>query len=236
MKYIKTFSTYQDFTNESVDLDILQTLNEELKILGLEIPGTSEIETWGDLMGKLKEGFLSIITKLIFKAVSMGSSMFKALWSLIKSSHAALEKYRERNPKAHRIITLCLFTLLFLLISASQSKAATGIPGPISDAEIQAAIGWIKTQNFIFAEKPEGVTNTHMMIDAVNYLTDFLKDRKIDDSHYQAAADLAEKALKNIHMKKGAAEAGDQESYDILKKLWEAGAYTVEGILKSKAK
>jgi hypothetical protein len=193
MIYLKLFEEFEtsDLTlnllNEKITLDeylisIENSLNESL------LSGIAQFFT--NFKTKVLDGLFTFLKQ----AAKVGFKIFDAVLSLVKLAMSQISKFKEKNPTLFKIIVITLIILFLMIISAS-SACAQAAGKPIDPSKIEMAIGWIKMNNFSFAEgKEEG---WKILNQSMTYLVD-LKDGKIDGDYTQRVADLAGEAIKSV--------------------------------------
>lgn len=193
MKHLKLF---EDFQTSDLTLNLINekiTLNQYLNSIESSL-NESLLSGIKQFFTNFKEKVLDGLFTFLKQAAKVGFKIFNSVLSLLKLAMGQISKFKEKNPTLFKIIVITLLVLLLMIVSAS-SACAQSAGKPIDPSKIEMAIGWIKTNNFQFAEgKEEG---WKILNQSMTYLVD-LKDGKIDGDYTQRVSDLAGEAIKSV--------------------------------------
>lgn len=193
MKHLKLF---EDFQTSDLTLNLINekiTLNQYLNSIESSL-NESLLSGITQFFNSFKKNVLDGLFTFLKQAAKVGFKIFNSAFSLLKLAMGQISKFKEKNPTLFKIIVITLLVLLLMIVSAS-SACAQAAGKPIDPSKIEMAIGWIKTNNFQFAEgKEEG---WKILNQSMTYLVD-LKDGKIDGDYTQRVSDLAGEAIKSV--------------------------------------
>lgn len=193
MKHLKLF---EDFQTSDLTLNLINekiTLNQYLNSIESSL-NESLLSGITQFFNSFKKNVLDGLFTFLKQAAKVGFKIFNSAFSLLKLAMGQISKFKEKNPTLFKIIVITLLVLLLMIVSAS-SACAQAAGKPIDPSKIEMAIGWIKMNNFQFAEgKEEG---WKILNQSMTYLVD-LKDGKIDGDYTQRVSDLAGEAIKSV--------------------------------------
>jgi|TARA_R110002153_G_scaffold6210_12_gene28527 hypothetical protein len=179
MERIKKFESFvlsQDFTLDKTTINFIEdqiTESQFIEYLNSEVLNEDIIDSLKTFYVKFKEKAFDILMTFIKKASKIGFVIFDKMKTFVNWIVDSLSKWKKDNPQLFKTIIITLLIVILLISSASTAHAqTTGVP--VSMANIDLAIGYLKELKSINS----GFDNISLM-KAMGYLID-MRDGTLD--------------------------------------------------------